>query len=268
MIIVHEGRAHSDDFLAACVCLHKTGLKVIRSKVEQYMLDDPTTWVLDQGLRFEPEMLNFDHHQLEEEICSLTMVLDHFYGKSYRDHVPELRFLEILDSFGSSKAAEFAGMKEDRVDFVSSPIQTGVLKIFSDISGEVIDPMRSIMALIGEHLCVRVEEGSSLMKSLDSAVVRDVSGISVLDVTSCKPPVGRNHDCLPTKLWCKINGHKPLVVLTMDSRQEGFYRMVSINRGSVKFVKNPLSDFTHASGFLTVFKKYGDYQTILSEYRA
>jgi len=46
-IVVHTGRAHADDFLAACVCRFRLGLDVFRLPVDESMLEDPECWVLD-----------------------------------------------------------------------------------------------------------------------------------------------------------------------------------------------------------------------------
>lgn len=40
MIIVHDGQAHTDDFLAVCVLLHKLNCRAIRTKAKQEHLDD------------------------------------------------------------------------------------------------------------------------------------------------------------------------------------------------------------------------------------
>jgi hypothetical protein len=59
-----------------------------------------------------------------------------------------------------------------------------------------------------------------------------------------------------------------VVILTRDPRQEGFFRLVSINTDTLRFKPNPMSCFTHNSGFLTVFRNYDDHRAILKDYRA
>lgn len=262
-IVVHPGRAHVDDFLASCVCVHRTGLPLHRLAVKPDMLEDPSCWVLDQGFRFEPELLNFDHHQTSEEICSLTMVLDHFYGPSYRDHLPQFSYIEIHDSRGSSKAAKFAGLSQDGLEVAGSLIQHFVLKAFSRIEGEVADPFYSIVSEVGSELCSRIETVSALALELDrSSRLVEMDGLKVLDVTGCETD---EPDELPTKSWCKKNNLSPSVILTRDARMQGSYRLVSVDKSKVVFSKNPLCSFVHASGFLAVFERLEDWETILME---
>jgi hypothetical protein len=266
MIVTHDGKAHADDFLAACVCHHKTGDLVLRSKPTESMLEDPDIWVLDQGLRFEPELRNFDHHQIKEEICAFTMVLDYFYGNGYREYMPNLRYLEIFDSYGPKKAAEYAGVKEDSLDLMTSPIHTSILKAFSQVEGRVEDSFLEIMRRMGEGICNQIEVKEKLLDILSSkAKIIDCGGISVLDTTECVMPEGTQHDHLPTKTWCKLKGLNPTVILNIDSRGNG-YRMVSINTDSLKFLPNEMCSFTHNSGFLTVFPNLSDHQIILSSH--
>jgi len=267
-IVVHDGRAHADDFLAACVCRYKTGAPVLRNVCTDAMLNDSSTWVLDQGKRFEPYLHNFDHHQIEEEICAFTMVLDYFYGKGYREYMPNLRFVEIFDSYGPKRAAEFAEIKEDSLDVITSPIHTSLLKAFSRIEGEVKSPFIDLMSQLGEEICNQIETKEQLLEILTNhANIFVHEGTTVLDTTSCMMPEGMAQDHLPTKMWCKRHGLNPEVILNIDARGNG-YRMISINTDSLKFLPNPLSTFTHNSGFLTVFDNLMDYQAILSSHIA
>ena len=260
-IVVHRGRAHVDDFLASCVCLHKTDLVLCRMDLEPGMLEDPRCWVLDQGMRFEPEMLNFDHHHLDEQICSLTMVLDHFYGKGYRTYIPQLSYIEIHDSMGSSKAAKFAGVTNDIVEKSASLIQHLILKSFSEIEGEVTDPFRSVMCSMGSELCGKIEALPLLIEQLENnAKIIELSGLKVLDLTLCETDAP---DQLPTKYWCEQKGISLSVILTRDSRCMNKYRMISTD-GSVRFRQNSLCSYTHPSGFLTVFDELEDWKKILA----
>ena len=266
-IIVHDGQAHADDFLAACVCHYKTGAPVIRAPASSEMLDDPQVWVLDQGGAFDPNLHNFDHHQIQQEICSLTMVLDYFFGPGYRNSVRGLRFLEIMDSYGSKRAADFAGVSQESLEIISSPIHSAILKAFSRADGFVGDSMMEIMWSVGRELCNQITDSQKLFDALtEGYAIMECSGIKVLDVSRCVPPSGYDHDSLPTKAWCRDKGVKPEVILTKDSRHKGSYRMVSINTESLRFLSNGRSSFTHASGLLTSFDNYNDHQEILAKH--
>lgn len=262
-IIVHDGKAHQDDFLASCVCLYKLKpCELYREKFQEKHLTDSDCWVLDQGRRFQPKLHNFDHHQIEQEICSFTQVLDYFYKNNYRQNIPQLRCIEILDSYGPDKAANFLGISREAFDLTQSLIASSIINIFSNISGKVSGSILDIMEEIGKDICNKIEESDELLKILENSIYFQFNNINILDVTKCKTD---RYDKLPTELYCKINNLNPIVILTIDSRQGGF-RMVSINTNCIKFKNNPLSYFTHNSGFLTNFKNYEDYKTILENY--
>lgn len=265
MIIVHDGKAHQDDFLAACVCMYKLNAPAYRSKYTEEQLANPDCWVLDQGRSFDSSLHNFDHHQIEEQICAFTMILDHFYGKEYRNYLPQLRFVEIFDSYGPKPAADFAGIPVDNLDIISSPIHTAMMRVFSKINGQILDPMYSVMKEIGQEICLQIENVELLFKVLGDSKYFEHEGIKIFDTTKCVMPEGMKHDQLPTKTYCKKFDLQPQIILTIDSRQEGF-RLVSINTDSIKFEQNPLSYFTHNSGFLTNFNNYEDYKKILENF--
>lgn len=261
-IITHDGKGHQDDFLATCVCIHQLNAPAFRAKCLEEQLLDSDNWVLDQGNKFEPELHNFDHHQLKKEICSLTMVLDYFYGENYREYLPQLRFIEILDSYGSKKAAEFAQTKLENFETISSPIASSIIRIFSKIDGEIVDPFYSIMKEIGKDLCEKIEETQLLLMELENSKILIHENIKILDVSCCKVPKNCKHDILPTKLYCKKKNINPEVILSKDSRQNGF-RMISINTDGLKFIPCEKSYYTHVSGVLTGFENYEDYKFIL-----
>jgi len=266
-IIVHDGKAHQDDFLAACVCAYKLDAEIYRRKPDESELLDSDCWILDQGLDYNCSLHNFDHHHIEEKICSFTMILDYFYNSNYREYMPNLKYLEIFDSYGPLAAAEFAGVNPDSLENIVSPIHLSIVRIFSKIEGLVSDPVYSVMKMIGEEICSQIESIENLLEVLkEDAVFIDYNNIRILDTTSCKTPENFRHDQLPTKIFCRIQKDHAHVILTKDSRSEGYFRMISTNLNNVKFVKNDISEFTHNSGFLTSFNKYDKFYKILDNY--
>lgn len=265
-IIVHDGKAHQDDFLAACVCAFKLNAPVFRTKFTQENLEDPNCWVLDQGARFDPELHNFDHHQIEKEICAFTMVLDFLYGEEYRTFQPNLRYVEIFDSYGPSAAAKFAQIPESSIDIINCPIRMAIMQVFSRIDGEVTDSLLYVMREIGREICFQIENTKSLFEILSDGKLIEFEGYKIFNVCDCVMIDGTKHDRLPTKEYCKHKGYEPEIILTKDSRTQNGYRMVSINTDNLRFTPNDLCYFTHNSGFLTNFKNFEDYKVILKEF--
>lgn len=266
MIIVHDGKAHHDDFLATCVLLHKLNCKAFRIKFTEEHLSNPDCWVIDQGRDFNPELHNFDHHQIKEEICAFTMVLDHFYGKNYRELFPQLRFIEIMDSYGPKAATRFANTTEEVLELTNNPINAAIISLFSNVSGELVDPLYSVMKQMGESFCSFLENTNKLLKMIENGVqFEEVKGLKIINILNCQMEEGFETEELPTKKYCKINKIDVDIVLTKDPRSGG-YRMISNNTDKLKFMPNDKAHFTHNSGFLVSFKNLEDYKTIIEEH--
>lgn len=265
MIIVHDGKAHHDDFLATCFLIHKLNTRAIRTKFTEDHLNDPEFWVIDQGLSHNPELHNFDHHHIKEEICAFTMVLDHFYGKEYRKSMPQLRFVEIFDSYGAKGAAKFFNTTEDVLEVCASPISEAIIGVFSSISGEVNDPLYSIMKQMGKIICDKIENTEKLLSMIKNGVeIIECDSLKILNIVNCKLEGIFKHENLPTKLYCKLNDIQADVILSIDNRNGG-YRMISNNTDILKFTQTDHSYFCHNSGFLTCFKNLNDYKSIISK---
>jgi hypothetical protein len=66
--VTHSGPAHRDDVLSVALALSLEGnIPVYRRNPTPEELDSPNVLILDTGERHEPELNNFDHHQLEDE---------------------------------------------------------------------------------------------------------------------------------------------------------------------------------------------------------
>lgn len=265
-IVLHDGRAHQDEFLAACVLIHKLNAPAYRRGHTDQDLKDPNIWVLDQGREFDPSLRNFDHHQIDEPICSFTMILDYFFNEDYRKYIPQLRYVEIFDSYGPNRAAEYAGATPESLELSVSPAYTYLLKAFSKIEGEIVGSFYDVMKEIGREICNSIDENAEFIEILEKgSIFFAYKGIKILDTTSCKMPEGLKHDQLPTKTYAKLKEIQPDVILTIDTRQGG-YRMVSINSDVLKFRPNDKCHFVHNSGFLVGFKNYDDYEYILKNH--
>lgn len=151
-IITHPGNAHRDDLYSVAIALAKFGFVPIhRREPILNELEDPEVLVLDTGGRYEPEKMNFDHHQftrdsLEPE-CALSLFLDHLGIEEWFELQPWYHFLVVTDSKGPLVAARELGLGEIPAALYS-PIDGDLLEIFGsksnfDWRGE-IDPQQAI----------------------------------------------------------------------------------------------------------------------------
>ena len=64
-IVVHPGAAHFDDYVscAMMLSLSDNDLSIYRREVSEADLASPVVAVIDTGMKLEPALMNFDHHQ-------------------------------------------------------------------------------------------------------------------------------------------------------------------------------------------------------------
>jgi hypothetical protein len=114
-IVTHKEPRHWDDFIAVALLKMSYRDAVVefvhpqQVPVEYY--EDRGVCLVDVGGRYEPELMNFDHHQDIELNCSLILVLRDVYGLSVVSRV--LRFIDLADRFGVKRASEEVGVRLD-----------------------------------------------------------------------------------------------------------------------------------------------------------
>ena len=180
-IITHAGSAHRDDFLAVCIALSKCGNvpSIERRDPSPEELDNPEVLVLDVGRRHEPELNNFDHHQLERDAapaCALSLYTEHL---GYDFSVFEwYAFTVLLDSKGPAVVCKEYGIGD--LNPTLSPVENALKSLFE------ADPMdvAIIMARIGSDLCnyhdvvkAQIDEARTTAYLIE---VEDVVGMSVV----------------------------------------------------------------------------------------
>ncbi len=156
-ILTHPGGAHKDDFLACCLLLATSPAPIVRRNPTELELNDPQVCVIDIGGRHEPELMNFDHHQLPRDhapTCSISLVLQAL--GHYEDAKRFCEWLEPAEWFdcrGPVKTAQWLNVDRDVLNKLNSPIDVTVLRRFAYT--EYLGPgdtMWELMKMIGEDL--------------------------------------------------------------------------------------------------------------------
>lgn len=176
-IITHSGNAHRDDLYSVAIALAKFGfIPVFRREPTFDELEDPEVLVLDVGMRYEPEKMNFDHHQfprdaLESE-CALSLFLRHLDIENWFVLQPWYRTLVTADAKGPFVAARKLGLEKIPLELLN-PIEGDLLEIFQsqsifDWKGEVgpheavhntyNDPFIVELRAIGSRLCANARK--------------------------------------------------------------------------------------------------------------
>jgi hypothetical protein len=114
-VVTHREPRHWDDFIAVALLKMSYPDAVVEfvhpQGVPQEYYNDKGVCLVDVGGRYEPELMNFDHHQDVNLNCSLMLVLKYVYGLSVLSKV--LQFIDLADRFGVKKASEELGVRLD-----------------------------------------------------------------------------------------------------------------------------------------------------------
>ena len=156
-IITHPGGAHKDDFLACSVLLSNHPVSIFRRDPTEQELEDPEVAVVDIGHRHDPDLNNFDHHQLprdHEPTCALSLVLQKF--EIYEDTKEFCSWLETTEWFdcrGPHDTAEWLGVDREAMAKLNSPLDVTMFQAFAkQKEHHPGEPVWEVMKMMGTDL--------------------------------------------------------------------------------------------------------------------
>ena len=177
LLLTHPGGAHKDEFLACCVLIARHAVPVERREPTEADLAAPDVCVIDVGHRHEPELNNFDHHQLPRDLpptCALSLVLQHLglYGDA-REFCEWLETTEWFDCRGPVDTAKWIGVERAALARLNSPVDLTLLRRFAQAQRvEPGQPLWEIMRMVGEDIVGHVTSSRAKLDQLARHVVR------------------------------------------------------------------------------------------------
>jgi hypothetical protein len=177
LLLTHPGGAHKDEFLACCVLIARHAVPVERREPTEADLAAPDVCVIDVGHRHEPELNNFDHHQLPRDLpptCALSLVLQHLglYGDA-REFCEWLETTEWFDCRGPVDTARWLGVERAALARLNSPVDLTLLRRFAQAQRvEPGQPLWEIMRMVGEDIVGHVTSSRAKLDQLARHVVR------------------------------------------------------------------------------------------------
>jgi hypothetical protein len=258
-LITHSGSAHADETLA-CAVLLASGLGIDRierrSKVPEADLADPACFVLDIGDRLEPDLRNFDHHQLPgtaEPSCTFQLVLD-WLGlyDGPRAWFPWLEPMVWVDSKGNSRTAKHFGWPEGTVERLESPVELALRDAFSTCTDiKPGDPVWLWLTCIGAWFLDSVKdlEARWVLFQKTGRII-EVRGFQVLflDLPPGTRDPGLGLEQIRLRLGGDIVGR-----IVPDARGAGYAMKRFDDDPRLDFLRlrhDPRIGFVHAGGFL------------------
>lgn len=262
-IVTHPGSAHKDELLACALLIAKHPVRIVRCVPSAEELAAANIAVVDIGHCYQPELLNFDHHQFDrgaEPTCSVSLVLQ-FLGlyQAAQRFCKWLPFTERLDCCGPQATADWLGLNRSQFAAMNSPLDIGLLSLFGQQT-ELCpgDPLFEIIRSIGTELINFLKLQSSRItyleqhvESWDFAIDDQVRKVLFLAKTPHQPE--RVTAAFSDYIETADLAHNLCALVYPDSRSEGyglkrFEDTSPIDLSAI--ATEPDVHFVHASGFL------------------
>ncbi len=197
-IIVHEGNAHLDEFLSACIVIYNEGdINIIyRRSPTLDELNNSIDWKIDIGKKFSPSKRQFDHHLsvfLKTELlpynvntlsdCSFSLLLKH-YGvwEKALEVYKWLPVVVMLDVRGTKVTEEQFGISRYAITSLDSFVERSILDIFE--RKKVIEKksfLFQLMKFIGKLFFHKIDEYFKMYKTANKhAEIYSVNGVPII----------------------------------------------------------------------------------------
>lgn len=269
-IVVHGGSAHRGDLLAVAIVLanSNTNPTVYRREPTQEELEDPSVVVLDVGERYEPELLNFDHHQMgrdTEPACALSLVATEMGLDQYlRIANKWYGATEILDSKGPLVLSQTLKAEWPALLQMFSPVEGYVLRQFSALEEMLPDHwLYKLLEDLGNDMLTYALAFADRIALLEEkAKVITVKDVEVVIV----PEDVRGHDpILALEAWRNGACPKAHITVVPDTRGDGLSicRVHELKRIDLSVLKgHPAIAFAHDRGYIAKTTEVVDEPTI------
>jgi len=247
LIITHPGSAHFDDFFAISLVLavnNDVNYTIERRHPTDDELADPEIWVIDVGMKLEPDLKNFDHHQSTDTPASFMLVADYLGLTHTLSITPWWEFKDKFDRFGPFKIADELGI-ENLLPFIS-PIENWILKLFTQNPNEISSLMRSF----GQNVIKGARILSSQFEFWENSERCIVKNKTVL--------IGLTNDSTGVQRYSSQMDSLAEISVSYDGRGKG-WRLARLNDAKgVDFSKlegDEKIKFAHKTGFIAKTKQ-------------
>lgn len=262
-IVTHPGGAHKDELLACALLIADHPIRIFRRSPSVDDLAASDVAVVDIGHCYQPELLNFDHHQFDrgaEPTCSVSLVLQHLgLYQAAQKFCKWLPITERLDCCGPQATADWLGLNRSQFAAMNSPLDIGLLSLFGQ-QAELCpgDPLFEIIRSIGAELINFLKLQSSRITYLeqhvqvwDFSVAGQVRKVLFLAKSSDQPD--RVTAAFSDYIESANLAQSLSALVYPDSRSEG-YGLKRFEDASPIYLSaiatEPDVHFVHASGFL------------------
>lgn len=235
IIITHPGQAHQDELLAIALIMgecHKEEFEILRRDPTEEELNNPDIWVIDVGMRHEPHLKNFDHHQYKGGVSAFRLVAQCLSIDEVAEGIFNWwKVSSDIDTKGPFAVAKDLGCEPSTVFSLQSGLITGLLQVFQDNPNSLVPLLREI----GKGLIEQIAQTAFRLSLLDEkARVKNFDGVDAIIHEIKDKPV------LALQAWKDATAPEAGLSICPDDRGPGWtlYR----------FNDNPSVDFSRLDG--------------------
>lgn len=247
-IIVHNGASHFDEFLAIALIMGKFyGLDFVieRKNPSEAELEDPNIWCVDVGGRYEPQKLNFDHHQDLRLPAAFGLVAKHFnIHKDMRKSHNWWEVHSVMDRKGPFEVSSRLGIDYKTLLCVTNPFVGFMLRKFAENPNS--SSIKELMKDFGYSLIKNLEREKSMFAYFNRCETIKLNDKHTFVLNPSK-------DYFGAEKWIETQPTKISIMVSYDDRGEGWVFMRMRNNLGVDFTKissDPRMLFVHKTGFI------------------
>lgn len=273
-IVTHPGTAHRDEFLGCAIAIaHADGKPtVFRRRATEEDLKDDNVLVLDTGGEYDPEFLNFDHHQMGRETepaCAFSLLCVSMGIEEYvKMASPWYTATEVLDSKGPAVLEKVLQAPWRSLVQMQSPVELFFLKKFSELDEVAPDSViYGILGELGESILTNAVCFADRLSVLEQG--GKMVNIKGVDVVFVPEALRDDEPAMAVDAWARRAYPGARISVTPDPASDGttLYRMHTSFFNGIDVDFSNLRDdhriaFAHQSGFLAKTKGACDELTI------
>jgi Uncharacterised protein family (UPF0160) len=255
LIITHPGSAHFDEVTAISFLLaEKTDVqfRIERREPMPVELDDPDIWVIDIGLRHEPEKHNFDHHQSLDCPASFVLVAGYLGLLETMSVMPWWQFKDSVDRIGPVESSVIFHAGDDLVN--RNPVESWLVTRFAGEPEQCIPMLKDY----GKKL---IKEAKLLKKQIDywkTAKRLVIAGVPAV--------LGETKESAGLDEFHRLEKNPPDIVISLDRTGSGWrlFRFVGAPVNFALIADSPEIAFAHKNGFMAKTKERLPLEALIS----
>lgn len=243
-IITHNGVFHADEIIAIALLdltldseRYPNIATLIERKIDisQEELDDPTVIVIDVGLKYNPELNNYDHHHNNKLPCAASLIRRHFLNNEIGKNIHQKLVEKINMVDLGNKKADDASISQTILNYNNLPIDNPFFV--------ALDTAQTIVWAYYETAKLAIQNKEKI-----NQLERKLNGKVIIDP----------ENTLTTNWKQLAQNHRIFFKIAPNSQEPNKWSLISRDADEIVIPESETQTFRHNSGFLAVYNTLED----------